>query len=54
MGTRNTAEQQRGYMATYRDRLRKAGLVPVEVWCRPEHKARVREYARALAENKAP
>jgi hypothetical protein len=49
MGSRNTPAQQRGYMAVYREKLRRAGLVPIEVWCRAADKTAVRAYARQLA-----
>ena len=34
--------------AAYRQRLRDAGLVPIEVWCRPEDKNRVREFVEKI------
>ena len=34
--------------ATYRQRLRDAGLVPIEVWCKPEDKERVREFVEKI------
>ena len=32
--------------ATERQRKRESGLVPVEVWIRPEHKAKLKEFER--------
>jgi hypothetical protein len=34
--------------AAERRRYRDAGLVPIEVWVLPEHRARVQDYARRL------
>ena len=36
--------------AAYRQRLRNAGLVPIEVWCKPEDKERIREYVATITE----
>jgi hypothetical protein len=38
--------------AAERRRYRDAGLVPIEVWVKPEHKAKVQQYAAKLREKK--
>lgn len=44
------AEQLRDGKARERERKRAAGLVPVEVWCRPEQRQAVRRYVQSLAQ----
>jgi hypothetical protein len=38
--------------AQERRRYRDAGLVPIEVWVKPEHKAKVQQYAAKLRKAK--
>lgn len=44
----NRPEKLRQYKADERARKRAAGLVPIEVWCRPEDVPAVRRYLASL------
>ena len=47
MATKDTRESK-GRVAAYRARLRALGLRPLEIWARPEHHQRIKDFAKTL------
>jgi hypothetical protein len=53
MNRKRDAAANRAHQAAYREKMRSQGLVPTQVYCRPEDRQAVRDYALELAK-KAP